>query len=365
MIAARLVAMAGAVIFTTPGTAADTMTHRLTPATSERINLADPLPRPRIEYPGGVTAITDVQFAVPRGFRPLTLDVYFPPLAKSGPGAPIVVYIHGGGWIAGHTRHAAAFTDWPAVLASVAAQGFVVASVEFRLSGEAPFPAAMRDVRTAIGWLRANATTLGADPNRVVAWGGSSGSQLSLLAAVACDEEQFAPVLDPAPPQAGFVPATAESSAGCVQGAIGWHGIYDFAALLAPARAPDRAPAANATGSPAATRPAGNSLTLYLGCEAPPCDPAIVALASPITRVSAGAPPMLLLHGTDDKLVPVAQSRDFFRVAKAAGIDIEYIEMPDIGHGFVGADPAATREANLRVLNTTLAFFERVTALRP
>src|SRR6185312_15847831 len=76
--------------------------------------------------------------------------------------------------------------DWPGVLASVAGRGYVVASVEYRLSGEARFPAAIQDVKAAIRWLRTHASQYGIEPRRAVIWGGSAGGQLAALAGTTC-----------------------------------------------------------------------------------------------------------------------------------------------------------------------------------
>src|SRR6188768_2166392 len=117
--------------------------------------LQDPYPRVVVDFERNVASYPDLVYSVPPGFRPLRLDLYRPKQAPQDPaGFPLVVYIHGGGWQSGHTRHAGAFANWPAVLASLAARGYVVASVEYRLSGEARFPAAIQDVKTAVRWLR-------------------------------------------------------------------------------------------------------------------------------------------------------------------------------------------------------------------
>ena len=123
--------------------------------------------------PTGVVGLADVTYAVIPGFRPLRLDLYLAPGATNKP-HPLVIFVHGGGWQSGHTRHSGAFADWPGVLASLAAKGYVVASVEYRLSGEARFPAAIQDVKSAIRYLRVHSSEYGIDPARAVIWGGSA-----------------------------------------------------------------------------------------------------------------------------------------------------------------------------------------------
>ena len=87
------------------------------------------------QFPGGVTGLADVTYSVMPGFRPLVLDLYLPSGTAS---RPLVLFVHGGGWVGGNTRHSGALADFPRALAQLAAEGFVVASVEYRLAGEAP-----------------------------------------------------------------------------------------------------------------------------------------------------------------------------------------------------------------------------------
>jgi acetyl esterase/lipase len=98
-----------------------------------------------------VSGLPDLVYSTLSGFRPLTLDLYVPANPVSG-GAPVIIYVHGGGWMSGHTRHSGAFENWPGVLASLAGRGYVVASLNYRLSSEAPSPAAEQDVKSAVRW---------------------------------------------------------------------------------------------------------------------------------------------------------------------------------------------------------------------
>ncbi|MDE3167103.1 MAG: alpha/beta hydrolase, partial [Acidobacteriota bacterium] len=115
--------------------------------------LAQPQP-PKVQpplttrFPNGVTATWDLVYSAIDGFRPLQLDVYTPP--PTGAPKPNVLYVHGGGWRNGDQRHGGTFEDFPAVLAGVAARGYVVTSISYRLSGESRFPAAIHDTKNAI-----------------------------------------------------------------------------------------------------------------------------------------------------------------------------------------------------------------------
>jgi acetyl esterase/lipase len=146
----------------------------------------DNFPRMPVSFPNEVTAMPDLVYSTIPGFQPLKLDLYAPARRSASRGLPLVIYVHGGAWMGGHSRAAGAFADFPGVLASLSARGYVVASLNYRLSGEARFPAALHDVRAALRYLRANAARFGIDPRRVFLWGASAGGQLASLAATTC-----------------------------------------------------------------------------------------------------------------------------------------------------------------------------------
>ena len=300
-----------------------------TPPTSPEPALGDPMPERVVVYPGGVLALADVTYSTIEGYRPLVLDLYLPP-DRSGP-KPLIVYVHGGGWRSGHTRQSGAFSDFPGVLAELATRGYVVASVEYRLSGEAPFPAALDDVRSAIRFLKADAGRYGIDASRVGIFGGSAGGQLAILEAVECG----------APPSGADTANPTISD--CPQAAVGWYGIYDFPAMP--------------------SRSASQAEDDYLGCAAADCPPEQIAAASAITHADASDPPILLLHGEGDVVVPVAQSERMAERLRAAGATVEMEVFPGVGHSWIGDDEAATRAASLRALDLTYSFFDR--HLRP
>jgi acetyl esterase/lipase len=257
----------------------------------------------------------------------------------------LVVYIHGGGWVSGHTRHSGAFENWPGVLASLAAKGYVVASVEYRLSHEAPFPAAIQDIKSSVRWLRAHSTEYGIDKSKAVVWGGSAGGQLAALAAMSCGAQALEPPPPAAPPgstPSGGHPEDHESD--CVQGLIAWYGVFDFAAMSA-ATAQQPGPA--------------NAVRQYLGCTSSACSPAEIAAASPAHYVSHNSPPALLIHGRDDHTVPVQQSRDFAALLKSNGVPVEFVEISGVDHSFIGPTAAATKAASLRALKKSFEFIDQ------
>lgn len=300
--------------------------------------LDDRYPAAKVMFGSDVESYPDLIYDTPPGFRPLRLDVYRQ-TAASGP-RPLVIYVHGGGWQSGHTRHSGAFENWPEVLASLARRGYVVASVEYRLSGEAKFPAAIHDVKNAIRWLRASATKFSIDPRQAVVWGGSAGGQLAALAATSCGVQSLAP-------PAAQSPSATQSD--CVQGLVAWYGVFDIAPI--PETALNAAEVMSPTGK-------------YLGCVPGKCADT-AALASPVTHVDAKDPPALLIHGELDRVVPVSQSRAFHQVLKSHGVAAELIVIPRVDHSFIGASAEETRKASLLALTKTFEFIDSLHGGKP
>jgi acetyl esterase/lipase len=290
-------------------------------AVSDKPSLDDHFPTQPVAFADGVRAYRDVTYQQLPGFRPAIVDIYVP--ATPGP-HPLVLYIHGGGWVGGHTRHSGALANFPEVLARLASEGFTVASLEYRLSGEAPFPAQLQDSHAALRFLRAHAAEYRIDPARVGVWGGSAGGHLTALTALACRDT----ALDPA-----------SANDGCVQAAVTWYGVFDFGVLAA--------------GRPGQSDGAAAKL---LGCAAT-CPAERYAAASPVTYVDAKDPPFLLIHGDVDKTVPVAQSHLAEVRLRAAGVPVEAIYIPHVDHSFIGRTPEETRAATLRATNATFDFF--------
>jgi acetyl esterase/lipase len=317
--------------------------------------LEDPNPARQHWFPNGTTGINDVVFATLAGYRPLRLDLYLPPGdTNAAAGHPLLVVIHGGGWQAGHTRHFGAFANWPEALASLAGEGIVVASVEYRLSREAAFPAAFDDVREAIRWLRANAATYGIDSSRVMAFGSSAGGQLAALVGSSCGDlpNSAANSLTGFGTNSGENAATTDNAQAtrpaespCVQGVVAWYGVFDFV------------PLAESLG-PGAAIP--DAIEQYLDCATGLCDPAVVRAASPLHWIDSADPPFLLIHGTEDRVVPVQQSRLMDAALKKAGVNSTLIEIPGVQHSFIGATPAATRSASLQAWEATVEFIRKV-----
>jgi acetyl esterase/lipase len=328
------------------------------PATATAAVTGDHYPVRHTAFPGGVTGLSDVIYASIDGYRPLTLDLYLPHSAVTthSHALPLIIFIHGGGWTNGHSRQSGVFEDWPKVLASIAARGYAVSSLNYRLSREAPFPAAEQDVKSAIRWLRGHAQEFGIDKQRVLVWGGSAGGQLAALTATSCGVA----ALEPPSPAAGPgnpAPATTAAESDCVQAAVTWYGVFDFATITQQQSAINGAlPAAAAPNSDPRQSP--NPTVRYLGCQPASCPEETLKLASPISFVTNDTPPMLLIHGTEDHVVPFAQSQAFNDAMKAAGADVSLVSLPGVDHSFVGKTAEQTRTASLQALNATLRFID-------
>jgi acetyl esterase/lipase len=249
----------------------------------------------------GVRFVGGLEYAAPLGFRPLLLDLYLP---AAGPDpAPLVVFMHGGGWLRGDRAMVGpGFAAWrPGPLARLAADGFAVASVDYRLSGEARFPAQLEDVSAAVEWLTGQAGRYGLDADRIVLWGESAGAHLAALLGL--------------------------RSQGRVRGVVDWYGPADLTAL------DEQVGAAGAlTADPLDTREAR-----LLGAPVAQV-PELARAASPLSHVRAGAPPFLIAHGRADRAVPFQQSEALAAALAAAGADVRFEAVDGADHMWVGVE---------------------------
>jgi acetyl esterase/lipase len=311
---------------------------------------ADSFAAVKVAFPDGVTGYPDLTYQTLPGYRPLKLDLFLPPAsyANAGP-RPMLVYVHGGGWMGGGPRRSSAYQDWPKILASIAAKGYVVASLAYRFSHEAPFPAAIQDVKAGIRWLRANAATYNIDPKRAAILGQSAGGHLSALAGLSCNVAALAPGARIVP-GASNVETVASTAAGsdaasdCVQAVVGWFGIYDFSTLQSRRSATVRA-------DPSADN-------IFLGCPDGNCTEAQRSFASPITYVDRTDPPVLLMHGADDKVVPASQTDELEVALRAKGVPVTKIIIPGVDHSWIGKTPESTRNASKYALRTSVDFID-------
>lgn len=244
------------------------------------------------------TVVRDVEYASVDGIS-LRLDLYLPKPIPEHP-VPLVIWVHGGGWRAGSKDN----TYAPETLGD----DYAVASIDYRLSGIETFPAQIHDVKAAVRWLRAHASDYGFDPERFGAWGSSAGGHLVALLGVSCGN----------PDLEGTVGGNLDQSS-CVQAVCDFYGPTDLLSLL------------KQRGIASVRRPMAEDL-LVGGPVEELAD--LARLASPITHVSSDSPPFLIMHGSDDPVVPLAQSVDFDIALRALGIDSTLRIIDGAGHGF-------------------------------
>jgi acetyl esterase/lipase len=287
---------------------------------------AAPLPHPT-SGAGGVRVLSGVPYAALPGARPLELDLYLPAGAEP---APVVVFLHGGGWRLGsrHSAGPAYRSADPTPFEQVAQAGIAVASIDYRLSGEAVWPAQLHDAKSAVRWLRERSAEIGIDPERVASWGESAGGHLAELLGLTTDDADLE----------GAVGVTGPSSR--VSAVAAWYAPSDVGAVATDNGADP--------GDPASRE------AQLLGAP-PPDVPELTAQASPLTHVSAGAPPFLLLHGRADRLVHCAQSERLHEALAAAGVDAELHTYDGADHMWLGAPDAAAD-----AVDRTVAFLARL-----
>jgi acetyl esterase/lipase len=253
------------------------------------------------------------------------LDIYLP---DSGDGPfPVLLQIHGGGFEIGDKRDIHVLPFLKAIK-----WGFAVVSINYRLSGEAIFPAAVQDVKAAVRWIRANQAQYHLDGNRIAACGGSAGANLAAMLGVTGNLKEFDdPKLD-----------NMEYSAH-VQAVVDWFGPIDFLTM-------DDQAAQNGFGLTDHSEPFSPE-SKYLGAPIRKI-PEKVKSANPVTYIHPGMPPFFIQHGSDDYLVPVQQSINFAQAImdRFPETPVQFEIIDHAGHG----DPLFETESNLEKVFTFL-----------
>jgi len=246
------------------------------------------------QMPPGTRVLRDIEYARIDD-RPLRLDLYLPPDTRPNP--PLLIWVHGGGWRGGSKDRC--MLQW-------LSDEFAVASIEYRLSQVAPFPAQVHDCKGAIRWLRAHASRHGYDARRIGAAGGSAGEHLVALLGTSAGVE----------PLEGAVGGHLDQTS-AVQAVVNLFGPMDLTLYDKPE-----------TRAAARLNPIDHLLggKLHEKLE-------LAKLASPVTHVNAGDAPLMTLHGDRDKLVPVAHGRHIHDIYRQAGLPSTLHVLAGAGHG--------------------------------
>jgi arylsulfatase len=257
----------------------------------------------RPALPAGVKRISNVEYSRP-ATGALLLDLYLPAQRPAKP-LPVIVWTHGGGWKNGSKENCP--------LTWLAAEGYAVVSLDYRLSWAAHWPAQIEDVRAAIRWLRTNATHYEIDPARVVVSGSSSGGNLASIVGTAPG-------------------ATDESVSSRVNAVIDFFGASDILTM------PVNVPGPGKTEADLATSNAAKLLGGIVRDR-----PELARQVSPLHNISRDDPPFLILHGDKDDQVPLVQSERLHARLSEVGVPSEFHVLPGAGHGGKAFDTPEAR----------------------
>lgn len=271
---------------------------------------------------GTFSSIRDIAYAAD-ALDSHKLDLHIPNGA-TGP-LPVVIWIHGGGWQSGDKA-----LNPNSFQLRYARNGYVVASLNYRLSSEAIYPAQLHDCKAAIRWLRANAAQYNLDTTRFGVWGSSAGGHLAALVGTTGDVTDME----------GSVGGNTQYSSR-VQAVVDWYGPTDFLQMDSHALA---------QGCGSSNHNSANSPeSLLVGCPIQTC-PEAVQRANPMTFYTPDDPPFLIQHGTTDCTVAMGQSQILQALLQAQGHDSIFTPITGAGHG----GPLFSAESNLLQVDTFL-----------
>ncbi|MDP7286894.1 MAG: alpha/beta hydrolase fold domain-containing protein [Phycisphaerae bacterium] len=252
--------------------------------------------------PKGIDITRDIAYADNDNPRQ-KLDLFLPKTRKSDKPLPLVVFIHGGAWRGGNKSGGLRM-----VAPFVASGDYAGASIAYRLSGEAIWPAQIHDCKAAIRWLKANAKKHNLDPDRIAVWGSSAGGHLVAMLGVSGDVKELEGKIGK---NLKF-----DSRVACV---VNWYGPTDMLTIgKYPSRLKHDAP-----DSPEAKLLGGAIHE----------NKAAARNASPVTHASKGDAPTLTMHGTEDQTVPFNQGQRIHDALVKAGVPSIFVKMIDAGHG--------------------------------
>lgn len=250
-----------------------------------------PAQRPRAQLPEGTKVSRDLPY-IENGHERQRLDLYLPENADHP--LPVVVWVHGGGWRGGSK-------DSGRRALPLVGKGYAVASINYRLSQHAVFPAQIEDCKAAIRWLRANAEKYNLDPDHIGVWGSSAGGHLVALLGTSGDVKELE----------GNDGSPGQSSR--VQAVVDWYGPADFLKFQL-------------------SENSESAISKLLGGTIQD-NPDKAKQASPVTYVSKDDPPFLIMHGDKDPTVPFNQSERLADALKKAGVPVTFQPIPGAKHG--------------------------------
>ncbi|MEM7232497.1 MAG: alpha/beta hydrolase [Planctomycetota bacterium] len=271
-----------------------------------------PLIDTRLETPKTVSVEKGIEYGKNAG-RALNLDLYSPKETKE-PRAGLV-FIHGGAWRSGKRG------DYHFYGVKFAEAGYVVATITYGLAPTHPFPAAIHDAKCAVRWMRKNAKKLGVDPTRLGVVGGSAGGHLALLVGYTADVKEL-------------------------EGNCGHAGVSSRVQAVVDIYGPTDLTTSFATGH--------SSVIDFLGGKKIDEARPTYELASPITHLDAKDPPTLILHGTIDEVVPIAQADALAKKLKELKVPHEYDRLEGWPHAMDIA-----KSVNRRGRQLMLRFFSK------
>jgi acetyl esterase/lipase len=278
---------------------------------------------------------TQKDLAYETGSNPQVLDLYVP-TTGSGP-FPVVINIHGGGFKMGDKGMLSEATGKALLNA-----GYAVASINYRLSGDAKFPAAVQDAKAAVRFLRANAAKYNLNPDKIAVFGQSAGGNLAAMVGVTGNIADF--------DDTGLGNSGVSSK---VQAVIDWFGPTDFLQMDAQAKAQ------GCSASDQTHNDANSFESLYIGAAIQSV-PDQVKKSNPIPYISKDTPPFLIQKGDQDCTVPIENTKMLADALSAQKLDVQYALLKNVGHGdsMGTSTPVFESESNLKLiidfLNTKL-----------
>jgi acetyl esterase/lipase len=239
--------------------------------------------------------LKDVTYAIVAG-RPLGLDIYLP-AGVANP--PLIVWVHGGAWSAGNKD------SYPPELV---AKGFALASLDFRQTTDARFPANVHDIKAGVRFLRAKAPEYGYRADKIAIAGASSGAHLAALVGVTSGNKELEGAVGEFPNQSSSV-----------QAIVSYFGASNLTSILAQS-------------TPFGLNVRRPALERLLGAL-PENAKDLAMLASPVAHVNASDPPLLLFHGDQDPQMPINQSHELHGAYRKLGLDVDFDVLHGAAHG--------------------------------